>query len=79
MRFYATTSAHNRVIHFKTNEPVVRSMAWDGSRGGWSNDAFKRNFVPLKGHTAHLPAAAQNYGHNPRQGGLHDHAFYKAG
>ena len=78
VRFYARTSHHNRIIHFKTSNPNVKRIAWDGHRGGYDASWFNKGFTKLAGHTAYLPGAATPYGHKP-PGGLTDHLFYKAG
>jgi hypothetical protein len=77
VRFYARTSHHNRIIHFKTSHPKVKRIAWDGHRVGYDASWFNRDFTTLAGHTAHLPGAAQPFKHKP-PGGLTDHLFYKA-
>eukprot|EP00118_Oscarella_pearsei_P025468 m.308230 g.308230 ORF g.308230 m.308230 type:complete len:242 (+) comp43606_c0_seq1:166-891(+) len=56
IRFFCTTSLHNRVIHFKTNNRKMLQTAYDGTRH-YSVNEIKTDFTKLKGHSAHLPAA----------------------
>ena len=65
LRFFARTSAHNRVIHFKTTHAPSISYFKTGS-GGISG--INTNFTALSGHTAFIPAnAVDTY---PNQGNL---------
>lgn len=38
LRFYCSTSAHNRVIHFKTTNNNILNSAYDGKRHYTVND-----------------------------------------
>jgi hypothetical protein len=54
IRLYCTTSAHERVVHFKTSSGAVGYF-----RGTTTNAVshWTAGFTPLAGHDAHLPAA----------------------
>lgn len=62
VRFYCTTTGHDRVIHFKSDHPYITSVAFDGNRaiGRNSNAVWNDEVcytVPLEGHTANLPGS----------------------
>src|SRR6476661_1999443 len=60
VRFYGQTSAHTRVIHFKTTLASVLSYLKTGT-GSMSNLGAAGTFTALAGHTANLPASADAY------------------
>ena len=57
VRFFCSTDAHPRVMHFKTNNGFVKGVAWDGSSNGNGASFWSNGFTPLSGHSANLPAA----------------------
>jgi F5/8 type C domain/Fibrinogen beta and gamma chains, C-terminal globular domain len=58
VRFYAKTSVHNRVIHFKTthSNTINYFKTGTGSMSGISS-----NYTALSGHSAYLPQSTANY------------------
>jgi hypothetical protein len=58
LRFYGKTSAHGRVIHFRTNNANTISYFKTGS-GNMSGVAT--SYTSLTGHTANLPGSTANY------------------
>lgn len=54
IRFYGITSAHDRIIHFKTFHPGTISYF---KTGYGSTEGISSNFIALSDHTAFLPAA----------------------
>ena len=54
VRFYGITSAHNRIIHFKTFHQGTISYF---KTGIGSTQGISSNFSPMPGHTAFLPAS----------------------
>jgi len=58
VRFYAKTSAHSRVIHFKTSHAGTISYFKTGTG---SCSGIQSSYTLLPGHTANLPAAAANF------------------
>ena len=55
LRFYGATSAHERVVSFKTGASGCISYA---RKGEGSCEGLETAFTPLTGNTAHLPAEA---------------------
>ncbi|XP_062516175.1 uncharacterized protein LOC134191569 [Corticium candelabrum] len=79
LRFYCSTSAHNRVIHFKTTNNNILNSAYDGKRHYTVND-WKSNNALLAGHSANLPAATTDiYATGQATPGFTDFPFYKSG
>jgi len=58
VRFYAKTSAHSRVIHFKTSHAGTISYFKTGTG---SCSGIQGSYTLLSGHTANLPNAANNF------------------
>lgn len=54
VRFYGVTSAHDRIIHFKTSHENTISYF---KTGLGSTLGISTSFSPLSGHTSHLPAS----------------------
>jgi hypothetical protein len=76
VRFLGKTSAHARVVHFKT----VRRTALDYlTTGAGSFSGIQADFVPLSGHTAHLPGAANAFFADSGPQALTTHPFYGTG
>lgn len=57
VRFYGRTSAHSRVVHFKTWETSVIDYFTTGS-GSVAFASLKTKYMALSGHTATLPMSA---------------------
>ncbi|MFA9372432.1 MAG: HYR domain-containing protein [Labilibaculum antarcticum] len=55
LRWYAQTSAHTRLIHFKSSVGLTYAQSGAGSFNG-----IESAYTLLTGHTANLPAAARN-------------------
>ena len=82
VRFYGTTSGHDRVVHFKTSRPEVKAMAFRPynatSPSGNAPSVWTSGFTPLAGHNANLPAATTSagYGAGPSRPELAAFPFY---
>lgn len=61
LRFYAKTSAHNRIIHFKTNH--IASINYFNTGNG-SCSGIESSFTPLISHSAQLPGNAVAFNNN---------------
>jgi len=74
VRFYCSTSGHSRVMHFKTSNQYVRSVAVSGN-GGSGNTATNWNtgWTALSQHSSFLPADAM---HASSYGALYGNPFY---
>jgi hypothetical protein len=57
VRFQGSTGAHNRVIHFATDEPSVVRYFKTG-KGSIDIAGLKKNITKMAGHTANLPDSA---------------------
>jgi hypothetical protein len=57
-RFYCTTSAHTRVMNFKTSNTGALAYIKTGTTNAVSY--WNTGFTALTGHTAYLPAATQH-------------------
>ncbi|XP_062514146.1 uncharacterized protein LOC134189784 isoform X2 [Corticium candelabrum] len=78
LRFYCTTSKHNRVVHFKTNNRNIIQTAYDGKKhfsvSDWSSKTEK-----LTGHTAYIPDATNSVWSVTHQtAGFTDFPFYRS-
>jgi hypothetical protein len=58
LRFYGKTSAHSRVIHFKTSHAGSLSYFKTGTG---SMNGIAGSFTSLTGHTAYLPNSSANF------------------
>ena len=76
LRFYGNTSAHSRIIHFKTSLPGAISYAKTGS--GTMN-GLPLSFTQLAGHTANIPGGANSYFINQGNNALTEFPFYTGG
>ncbi|GAA4352150.1 hypothetical protein GCM10023185_11540 [Hymenobacter saemangeumensis] len=65
LRFYGQTSAHGRVIHFKTSHAPTLSYFRTGTG---NTQGINNSFTALPGHTANIPAQAVDFWTN--QGNL---------
>ena len=76
VRFFCNTSAHSRVMHFKTSDSHVREVAFTGDhRGLNSASRWNTGWTALDGHSAYLPAATTNAVF-VQSNGFIDHPFY---
>jgi len=76
-RFYCRTSAHSRVIHFKTNNTGILAYIRDGSINSVSY--WKSGFTKLDGHSAYLPDALDNIYSYQRDFAMTNFPFWKGG
>ena len=58
LRFYGKTSAHSRVIHFKTSHAATISYFKTGTG---SASGIQSSYTALTGHNANLPASASSF------------------
>jgi len=58
VRFYCSSSAHSRRVHFRTNDPQIRQSLLNG-KGKLTVDSFKTGFKTLSGHTSYLPRTTE--------------------
>jgi hypothetical protein len=72
LRFYAVSSAHNRVIDFTTTDAGCVAYA---SGGQGSCSALSQSFAPLPDHTAVLPAGEDNWGTSQGDQALTEYPF----
>ena len=73
LRFYAKTSNHSRIIHFKTNHTGTINYFETGT-GNCSG--IGSGFTTLTGHTANLPASTNDYYDNKGDLAMTDFPFY---
>jgi len=76
VRFYAHTSKHNRVIHFKSGSRAYRQLVLTGDNRQFGANDAKADVTMFAHHTAKLPKAARDMGHRVQKGGLRNHPFY---
>ncbi len=78
IRFYGVSSAHNRVLNFKTSLAGALSYVQTGlgSMTGLNNAA---NYTLLDGHSGFLPAQMNAYFSNEGNSALTNFPFYKSG
>ncbi|MFC6221992.1 FG-GAP-like repeat-containing protein [Hymenobacter artigasi] len=76
VRFYGQTSAHARIIHFKTSLAGVLSYLKTGTG---SMTGIGSSFTALPGHTANLPAATVEYFTNQGTSAATEFPFWKSG
>ncbi len=72
-RWYSITSAHSRVMHFKTTEGSNYIKTGSGNFAG-----IATNHTLLSGHTANLPASRNNGFTNRGHYAMTDFPFYKS-
>ena len=75
VRFYCETSAHNRILHFKSSVPGVVSYIQSGNG---TMDGLSTNFVSLAEHNANLPATIDDHFVHQGEQALTNFPFYKA-
>ncbi|XP_062514639.1 uncharacterized protein LOC134190217 [Corticium candelabrum] len=78
LRFYCTTSHHNRVVHFKTNNRNIIQTAYDGNKH-FSVLDWRTKTEKLNGHTAYLPDAADGVNGSGQQKAFTYFPFYTNG
>jgi hypothetical protein len=76
LRFYARTSRHARVIHFKTTNANTISYFRTGTG---SCVGIGTGFTALAGHTANLPATTANYWTNQGNLAMTNFPFWLSG
>lgn len=76
LRFYGSTSAHSRVIHFKTIHANTINYFKTGS--GSMTD-INTSFTPLAGHNAFLPNSARDYFTNEGNSAMTNFPFWLGG
>lgn len=82
VRFFCRTSAHDRIIHFQTDQPFVKALAFDGDQTGnlgeyW--DDYQCHTTGLPGHNASLPLSLAQDGQPDlysADGGFHQFPFW---
>jgi len=83
VRFYARSSGHNRIIHFKTgNRGIAKIVAgevgdaagFNAVRIGEADNWWRKDWTALEGHTAHLPASGNGW-----WGSMSNFFVYEAG
>jgi hypothetical protein len=76
VRFFGKTTNHPRVIHFKTDRRAALTYLTTGTG---TFDGIQSAFVPLAGHTAHLPGEANGFFADAGADTLASHPFYAGG
>ncbi len=76
IRFYGETSAHGRVIHFKTDDPGTIEYF---STGLGDASGLVGDFTPLDGHSANLPQAATHFWSDGGDLAMTSYPFYTHG
>jgi hypothetical protein len=78
LRFYCDTSLHDRKVHFKTTNGIIKGIAVDDNQSLNTADSWNTGFTTLTGHTARIPGAT-NHVFVTVSGGFHDFPFYEGG
>jgi hypothetical protein len=76
VRFYAKTSAHARVIHFKTSHAETISYFKTGTG---SCSGIQGSYASLPGHTANLPNSSNTFFTNQGNISMTDFPYYTSG
>ena len=76
LRFYAKTTAHSRVIHFKTSHANTLNYFKTGSG---SMDGIQTSNAHLTGHTANLPNSSGNFFTNQGNASMTEFPFWLSG
>jgi hypothetical protein len=58
VRFYCTSSSHDRVIHFKQSNSFIKDAALDGDTTGNAASYWNTGYTFLVNHTGYLPGTA---------------------
>ena len=75
LRFYAATSGHSRIIHFKTSHSNTINYFKTGTG---SMTGINTSFTALSGHTANLPNSARDYYTNDGNTAMTNFPFWLA-
>lgn len=78
VRFYCSTSYHNRIVHFKTSNLNVLRQAYEGG-GPTSVSDWTSGTTKLIGHTAYLPDETDWVGGRSVDGFVNWPPFFKSG
>lgn len=78
LRFYAKTSAHTRVIHFKTSHTNTMNYFLTGT-GSMSGIGTAGNYTALTGHSSYLPASSASYFTNQGNAAMTEFPFWLNG
>jgi len=76
LRWFGRTTAHNRVVHFRTSLATALAYA---TTGQGSFDGIQTHHVLLAGHTGHLPAAATAFAGELGSNGFISHPLFLPG
>jgi hypothetical protein len=76
LRFYGKTSAHSRIVHFKTSHSSTINYFTTGI-GSVTGIATAGNFTTLTGHTANIPANLDGYFTSQGNNAMTEFPFYK--
>ena len=76
VRFYGRSSAHGRIVHFKTSLNAVRAYM---KSGNGSFMGLSASFTPLSGHTANIPGQNDAYFNDEGSFALTNFPFYRGG
>lgn len=76
LRFFAKTSAHNRIIHFKTSHSNTLNYFKNGTG---SMTGISTSFSSLSGHTANLPLRTTNYFTDQGNNAMTEFPFWLSG
>ncbi len=77
VRYYGQTSAHSRIIHFRSSQGMGYYNTGSGSLGGGSLVAS--NWTGLPGHTANLPASANSGYSFQGSGAMTEFPYFRGG
>lgn len=76
VRFYGKTSAHTRIIHFKTTHAGTLSYFKSGTG---TASGIQSSYTLLTGHTANLPASATSFFSNEGNNAMTEFPFWLGG
>ncbi len=76
LRFYGKTSAHSRIIHFKTSHAGTLSYFKTGTG---TASGIQSSYTALTGHNAYLPASANSFFSNEANNSMSNFPMYLHG
>ena len=76
LRFYGKTSAHGRIINFKTSHSNTINYFKTGTG---DTSGLNLNFSPLTGHSSYLPSSANDYFFNEGDQAMTNFPFWLGG
>jgi len=76
LRFYGKTSAHGRIINFKTSHSNTINYFKTGTG---DTNGLNLNFSPLTGHSSYLPGSANDYFSNEGDQAMTNFPFWLVG